>query len=433
MKPKTKLQHQVLELSYYLPNIENKMLDWSKLTVLKHIGYATKSRVICMDCGEKFSPDLVKRKRAVCPHCQQKLVIEESRKSTMKQHTFVAMCKVVDDFQVIRNFEIYSYHKAGKETRYFVMEILQHWYLNEKKHEVVARNHTVNGYCDSWNGDMEIRKDYGRSYYYSSSADKYDVYPEKYHPDSEVKPEFKKYGIDHTLKELSMLEAIKSIPKNQRAETLLKAKQFGLLYGEIKGNEPINFRWPSIKICMRNKYYVSDSKMWFDYLDLLQYFHKDLRNAHYVCPKDLKKAHDRLMNKKRAIQKKQAEEQRKRRAIENEAAFKILKEKFMGLSFSDGLILIKVLESVQEYVEEGDKLHHCVFTNNYFSKPDSLVLSARIENEPVETIEISLKSFKILQCRGKHNQSSKYHDRIIQLMNKNIRKIKQLTKQKQSA
>jgi len=432
MKPKTKLQHQVLELSYYLPNIENKMLDWAKVSVLKHIGYATKSRVICMDCGEKFSPELVKRKRAKCPHCQQKLVIEESRKSTMKQHIFVAMCKVVDDFQVIRNFEIYSYHKAGKQTRYFVMEILQHWYLNEKKHEVVARNHTVNGYCDSWNGDMEIRKEYNR-YYYSSSYDKYDVYPEKLHPDSEIKPEFKKIGIDHTLKELSMLEAIKSIPKNQRAETLLKAKQYGLLYGEIKGHEPINFRWPSIKICMRNKYYVSDSKMWFDYLDLLSYFHKDLRNAHYVCPKDLKKSHDRLMNKKRAIQKKEDEERRKARAIENEAAFKVLKEKFMGLSFSDGLILIKVLESVQEYVEEGDKLHHCVFTNNYFSKPNTLCLSARIENEPIETIELSLNDFKILQCRGKHNQSSEHHDRIIQLMNKNIRKIKQLTKQKQTA
>ncbi|MEI7505057.1 MAG: PcfJ domain-containing protein, partial [Paludibacter sp.] len=238
----------------------------------------------------------------------------------------------------------------------------------------------------------------------------------------------------HNLEELSFLEAVRILPHNPHAETLMKIKQYGLLATIRRGHgSKINQHWPSIKICIRNKYNVKDAGMWFDYLDLLRYFNKDLHNAHYVCPRDLKKAHDRLMNKKRAIQNREALEKKKARAIENEAAFKALKEKFIGLSFSDGLILIKVLESVQEYVVEGDKLHHCVFTNNYFSNPDSLVLSARIENETIETIEISLKDFKILQCRGKHNQSSEHHDRIIELMNKNIRKIKQLTKQKQSA
>ena len=27
------------------------------------------SYIICMECGERFSAELVKRKRAVCPHC----------------------------------------------------------------------------------------------------------------------------------------------------------------------------------------------------------------------------------------------------------------------------------------------------------------------------------------------------------------------------
>lgn len=432
MKPRTKLQFEVLDLSSYLPKIENKMLDWAKVSVLKHIGYATKNRVICMDCGESFSPEVVKRKRATCPHCNQKLVVEQSRKSTMKQQAYVAISKVVDEFQVIRNFEIYSYHKVGKETRYFVMEILQHWYLNEKKREVVARNHTLNSYVDSWNGDMEIRKNYNSWYY--SSTDKYDIYPDKYHPDSEFRPEFTKYGINHNLRELSFLEAVKILPKEPQAETLIKAKQYGLLraFRRSEGNK-VRRHWDSIKICMRNKYYSDDSGLYFDYLDLLYYFQKDLRNAHYVCPKDLRKQHDKLMNKKRAVQKKLDEEDRKRRAIENEKAFKELKAKFFGLSFTDGFIHIKVLESVEEYVEEGDKLKHCVFTNNYFSKPGSICLSARIENEPVETIELSLKDFKILQCRGKHNKDSEHHDRIIKLMNKNIRKIKQLTKLNQSA
>jgi hypothetical protein len=139
------------------------------------------------------------------------------------------------------------------------------------------------------------------------------------------------------------------------------------------------------------------------------------------------------MNKKRAIQEKEKLEIKKQRAIEQEEIFKKLKEQFMGINFSDGLILVKVLESVQEYVEEGDKLHHCVFTNNYFSKEDSLILSARIKDEPVETVEISLKDFKILQCRGKFNTVTEHHDRIIDLVNKNIQQIRKRTRQKQTA
>jgi len=430
MKPKTKLQFAVIDLSQHLTDIESKMLSWAKIKCLDHKGYATKNRVICLECGKKFSTELVSRKRAVCPHCSTKLNIIQTRERTLKQHLFIASAEIVNDFQVIRNFEVYSYHKADNQVKYYISEILQHWILNDKKHEVVARNHTVNYYCDSWNGNMEIRKDYGRNYY---ASDKYDVYPFKFHPESIYKPEYLKIGINHNLRGATVLEAIKTVPNDSYAETLLKAKQYSLFSFRIDKKGKFNVYWPSIKICMRNKYTVKDADIWFDYLDLLNYFHKDLRNAHYVCPKDLKKVHDKLMEKKRAIQKKQDEERRKARAIENEAAFKTLKEKFIGLSFSDGFILIKVLESVQEYVEEGDKLHHCVFTNNYFSKPDSLVLSASIENEPVETIEICLKNFKILQCRGKYNQSSKHHDRIIQLMNKNIRKIKELTKQKQTA
>ena len=69
MKPRTKLQFQVIRLSETLPDIEDKILSWAKVDCLEHRGYATKKKVVCMDCGQTFSPDLVKRKRAVCPHC----------------------------------------------------------------------------------------------------------------------------------------------------------------------------------------------------------------------------------------------------------------------------------------------------------------------------------------------------------------------------
>jgi len=42
----------------------------------------------------------------------------------------------------------------------------------------------------------------------------------------------------------------------------------------------------------------------------------------------------------------------------------------------------------------------------------------------METIEFSLKSLEVVQCRGKHNKNTSYHDRILALMNNNKRLIK---------
>lgn len=43
----------------------------------------------------------------------------------------------------------------------------------------------------------------------------------------------------------------------------------------------------------------------------------------------------------------------------------------------------------------------------------------------IETIEVSLKTFKVVQSRGVQNTNTPYHDEIIQLVNNNINLIKQ--------
>ena len=223
MKPRTKLQLRVTELSKCLPSLENKMLQWAKSDCLEHKGYATKTRVICMDCGERFSPDLINRKRAICPYCGTKLKVEQSRCRTDKQQIYIAIADIYGEFQIIRNFEIIAYYRADETPRYFAWEILQHWIIPNGKHTVVARHHTVNWYCDSWNGDMEIRNEY-RRYHYSANI-RYDIYPSKYHPASTFMPKYKLYGIDYRLQGVTFLEAIKMLPNNHKAETLLKVKQ----------------------------------------------------------------------------------------------------------------------------------------------------------------------------------------------------------------
>ena len=167
-----------------------------------------------------------------------------------------------------------------------------------------------------------------------------------------------------------------------------------------------------------------------DYMDLLHYFNKDIRNVKYVCPKDLKKEHDKLVAKKRIIQKKREEQEQRRRAQIDNEFYLSEKSKFFDLQFTNGPLVIIPLKSVQEFIEEGDKLKNCVFTNRYFAKKESLVLSARINNEPIETIEIDLEKLKITQARGLKNETTEHHDKFLELVKNNISKIAEIVQPK---
>ena len=75
-------------------------------------------------------------------------------------------------------------------------------------------------------------------------------------------------------------------------------------------------------------------------------------------------------------------------------------------------------------MEEGRAMHHCVFDGSYFLRPESLVLSATIDGNRVETVEISLKTLKVVQSRGVCNQNTEHHDRIVKLVKKNMKQIR---------
>lgn len=418
MKPRTILQHEVIDKSEKLPFINKQMKQFAIDKCLMHVGYMTKSRVLCMDCGESFSPDLVHRKRAVCPHCNTKLRIEESRKRTLKQITFVAIADIMDDFQIIRNYVIRSLHKAGQKAQYDCMEILQHWVRDDGKREVVARRRSVNWYVDSWSGDMEIRNKDSK-YHYSVSRI-YDITPDKYHPRSRFKKEYKLYGIDGRYMPISFLDAIELLPNEPRLETLLKARQHSILSHVVRVRRHlITQHWKSIKIALRNKYRVKDAGMWEDYLQLLLFFDKDLRNAHYVCPKNLKKEHDRYVKRHRRFIEKEAEEARRKKAIEDEAYYREFIKKFEDVFIKSGDLTIEPIKTVADFIKEGDELNHCVFSNEYYKRRSSLIMSARVNGKRTETVEFSLDKAQVVQSRGLQNSNTDYHDKIVNLVNRN--------------
>lgn len=119
------------------------------------------------------------------------------------------------------------------------------------------------------------------------------------------------------------------------------------------------------------------------------------------------------------IERERLEEQQ-RRIRENESTYREQKSRFFGLAFSDKKITVRVLESVREFYEEGKAMHHCVFSNAYYKRPDSLILSASIGGQRIETVEVSLATFDIVQSRGVCNSQTEYHKRIVKLVRKNM-------------
>ena len=70
-------------------------------------------------------------------------------------------------------------------------------------------------------------------------------------------------------------------------------------------------------------------------------------------------------------------------------------------------------------------MHHCVFSASYYLNEESLIFSATINGERVETVEFSLDEFRVVQSRGVCNKNTEYHDRIVSLVNSNADAIRQ--------
>jgi hypothetical protein len=60
------------------------------------------------------------------------------------------------------------------------------------------------------------------------------------------------------------------------------------------------------------------------------------------------------------------------------------------------------------------------------SQEKSLILSAKVDGKRAETIELKLPELKIEQARGLKNNATEHHNEIIDLVNKNLEKIRKI-------
>lgn len=422
MKPKNKFQKQVVEANKTLPSVTQKQIEWGYNNAVQYVGQRTQKGIItCTKCTHKWQGmgELANTLLGCeCPNCKSKLIVKTSKKRTFDDSYYMTIITAHKGYQVLRTIMLSYKTKVGELPQYTHSEVMQRWIAPNGKHCTFAKLRQTMGNCyiDSWifGSQLELRSENTNNKFYINVYDKIGI--GEVYPRQKLIPELKRTGYKKEFHGQKPLNLFQTLLTDSRVETLLKTGYTNLLERIMDSGWIWNIDnyWAYICICFRNSYKINDAILWCDYIDMLRFFGKDLHNAKYVCPTDLKAEHDRYVVKKaKADTQVELEEQ-----LEIEAEFREAKAKFFGLMFSDGLISVRVLESVAEIISEGKLMHHCV--GSYHSKTDSLILSACVDGQKIETIEVSLSQLRVIQSRGVCNKNTEYHDRIVNLVNQNI-------------
>jgi hypothetical protein len=432
MKPKTELQKKVVELSSQLPKITDKQNQYSIDKSFLNWGVISRGKTNCLECGNIWKDNVPNWHNEMigytCPNCKSKLKMFGQNKSYFEEKEYYSILTTIENFQVVRMILSVKQMKKTQSPTYYHVEVMQH-FIDEKGNvtSMAKKRQVMSHYYDLWiqGSELEVQN---KAFRYRNlfRLNPYVIYPTK-----KILPIIKRNGFKTSFYTIAPQELFAQLLSSNTAETLLKMKQINVLKYFINSNSSeVVSNWNSIKICTKNNYIIKDFVLWKDYINLIKYFGKDEKNVKYICPINLKLSHDKLVEKKRKVQLAMKIEEMKKMIKISEKQYQKTKKAFFGLHFSDGEIVVKVMESVKEFLIEGDTHNHCVFTNEYFNKKESLILTASIGNTKLETIEVSLENFSIVQARGKGNKSTKHNGKIIKLVTQNLSKIKQIAMKK---
>lgn len=432
MIPKTIIEKEITQLSTTLKPITSEMQDWAEKSIFLKWGVLSRGKFHCLECSHSWKPESQSKsceKYIKCTACEGRLKMQGCNQVHFKEIEYSAVLDVCQGYQVVRVICSHKNMKKNFAPTYFHKEVMQHW-INSKG-EVRTKSLSTNVFSniyDAWQyySPLEIRpKDF-------QNSPKYRINPYKVYPSIKVLSVLKRNGFKTGFYNIAPQILFTSLLRDSITETLLKSSQTSLLsYYLLPPEQHIKQNWQAVKTCMKYNYKIEDFKIWEDYITLLRWFKKDLNCASFVCPENLNQAHDKLVIKKRELQRKKYLLKMRSEIEQAQGLYYEEKKQFFGLCFKEEKITITVLENVTEFAEEGNNLKHCIFTNEYFKKKDSLLFSARIDNTPVETIEVSLSTMEIAQCRGLKNNNSKHHKVILELMKKNLYQIRsRIKKQK---
>ena len=334
---------------------------------------------------------------------------------------YFAIFEVVGDWQVIRMFMYRSWTKKHEALH----EPLRYWFKADGSYVIEAKKRQTMGnyYIDAWVWDSEkaIRGCGGSRDLRLLNCNHVRI--------RSLIPELKRanfHANNWMVRNLMPFWLTHSLLTNNRVETLFKLNQTWLtwMFYHYDTHRLTDSMWQSIRVALRHGYHFDkreEIKDWCDMIEDLEYLGLDTRNPHYICPARLDEAHQHWITK--ACQKRTLEqlEKEKKVVLAYEPTFFKNREQFFGMIFKDKKIEIQIIPTAMGIKEEGIAMHHCV--GYYYNRPNSLILSAKIDGKRIETIEVSLHDNTLVQSRGLQNKSTKYHKRIVNLIESNMQEI----------
>lgn len=162
-----------------------------------------------------------------------------------------------------------------------------------------------------------------------------------------------------------------------------------------------------LKIAHRHHYVINEDNLrtWYDYINML--IDCDTANntqlslqPFYVCPADLIREHDRLAERINRVRREVERRARAERARKSKEDFLAHHSRYLNINFTNGHLNARSLNSPQEYIEEGEKMHHCV--GGYYDRPNSLIFAVEeiATGRKVATVEVNIKNLSIEQIAG---------------------------------
>ena len=418
MKPRNKFEKAVLSESKHLRPITKAQSKWAFRECIDHFAYRlSKGRTTCMDCGHSWAMEKP-TDTCTCPHCRARLQVRTTFERKIRQKQYFTILTTCGEYQVLRMFLLSVEMEKGCKASLYTIEIGQYWWNSQGRKTIIAIQRVLGRYIDTFSycSPMAVRND-NEAYRHISYSPIY--------PKFKTTEAFRRNGFRDDFHDIAPTVLIPALLSDSRAETLMKAGRTEHLKYFLDNSRTFDACWQSYKIATRNGYEIEDISLWCDYVDMLRRLGKDIHSPKYVCLTDLHREHDLRQSELRKQREKEEKAKILKKAMEDEKCFHELKSKFFGISFTDGTIQVHVLESVQEYLDEGVAMHHCVFDNAYYLKENSLILSATIEGKRIETIEVNLDTLKVMQSRGVCNKNTEYHEQIVNLVNANRKLIRQ--------
>ncbi len=421
MKPRNKFEKAVLARSTRLCPITKVQHQWAFRECIDHFAYRLpKGRTTCMDCGYSWTLEQP-IDTCTCPQCRASLQVKTTRARKLQQKHYFTLLTTCGKYQVLRMFLLVAEMEKGCRAQSSVIEIGHYWWNDAGRQAIVAIQRTFGHYIDSFSfySPMAIRND-SEAYRYVAS---FQIYPKL-----KVTNTLYRNGFNGEFHGIAPTRLIPALLTDSRAETMMKAGRYKDLRHFLSRCKGLDNYWNSYKLTLRHHYIIGDIALWCDYVDMLKRLGKDIHNPKYICPSDLRGEHNKREAELRRQREREAMERKREKAMADEERFRELKSKFFGICFTDGTIQVHVLESVQEYIDEGAELHHCLFSNEYYLKENSLILSATIEGKRIETIEVSLDTLQVIQSRGVCNQNTPYHEQIVSLVNAHSQLIREVVR-----